>query len=86
MAADTKKYQEAISKINSYVKKVKEDCGNLKAAAQDCVDNTQNDEHAKKCSASMNSAVSKIQEQLTQLQKIAKNLQQEIERIQKAGA
>ena len=79
--ASDESYEAMISALGTYLTTVGEQCGIMSAAAQDCVDNTDEDPAAAKSAAKLNQNIVKINESAELIQKIAKALADELEEI-----
>lgn len=79
--ASDESYEEMINALGAYVGKIGEQCGVMSSAAQDCVDNTDEDPAAAKSAAKMGACVTKIGEAAETIQQIANALAQELEDI-----
>jgi len=79
--ASDESYEEMISALNTYLGTIGEQCNVMSAAAQDCVDNTDEDPAAAKSASRLNQNVARINEAAQSIQKIAQALAQELEDI-----
>ena len=86
MAAKDESYQEVISQLDAYIKKVEESCTTLESAAKDCVDNTDNDPAAARSSENLSKAIAKIQEQMPNIRAVMQAMQAQLERIHQAAS
>lgn len=84
--ADEQGYEEMINALQNFLTKAEENCNVMRQAAQDCVDNTEDDDNAKSLEEMMNTAVGKIEENFDSIDSIISALEEELERLQEIRA
>lgn len=77
--ADEASYEEMIQALQNYLKELNEHCETLSAAAQDCVDNMEEDVNSEKAAGRVQTCVGKISENFETIQGIIDGLQSELE-------
>ncbi len=83
--ADEQSYEEMISALQNFISEGDEECTTLDNAGRDCVDNTDGDPAAQKCSAKLQECTGKIRVAFQSIQGIIQALQQELEDIREAA-
>lgn len=83
--ADEESYEEMISKLQTFISDVEEQCGVMESAGNDCVDNTDNDPAAAKSNARLQQCVTGIRSATESIQGIISALQQELDDIRAAA-
>ncbi len=84
--ADEQSYEEMINALQTYMKNAQEECTAMQCAAQDCVDNTQNDPAAAKSSERLSKCLTDIGSALEDIQQVIAAMQEELEDIRNAAA
>ncbi len=84
--ADEQSYEEMIGSLQAFMSAVSEACGDMEAAGNDCVDNTDNDPAAEKSNARLQQCTARIRGTLETAQQVIGDLQQELEDIRQAAA
>lgn len=84
--ADEQSYEEMISALQNYASQVEEECNVMEAAGEDCVDNTDGDPAAEKCSSKLQICTSNIRAATQTILAIAAALQQQMEEIRENAA
>jgi len=77
---DTEAYEAVITSIQSFIDKATEDVEKMTKAAEDCVDNTEDDEAAQKAAGKINKCTAEIHAQLEVLQGVQSAMQKEVEK------
>jgi phage-related protein len=83
--ADEQSYEEMISALQSFITEGDEECTTLDNAGRDCVDNTDGDPAAEKCSARLQECTGNIRNAFQRIQGIIQALQLELERIRETA-
>lgn len=85
MAASEESYMEVISEISTYIGKLEESIEALRSAANECVENTDEDPAAVASNERLNQAIGKIEDQKPVLQQVIQAMNEELERIREAA-
>ena len=83
--ADEQAYEEVISQLQKLVNDGEEQCNALSSAGEDCVDNTDGDPAAEKCSEKLQSCVSNIRTALSEIEEVIQKLQAQLDTIREAA-
>jgi hypothetical protein len=83
--AEEQSYEEMIQILNNFVKNTQENCNVMIQAAQDCVDNTEEDDSVVALNLTMKAKVNIIENNFETINEIIAALEQEIEKIRKAN-
>ena len=84
--ANEQQYEEMISALQTFKTEAQEKCQTLTAVGSECVENTQNDPAAAKSNSSVQQCVGQIEAQLEEIDRIAQELADELDRIREAAA
>jgi len=84
--ADEQSYEEMISLIQTFLVNAEDECAVMESAGEDCVDNTEDDEVAKKANTKLVSCIADIRASFEQIRDIAVALQEELEDIRERAA
>ncbi len=76
-------YMEMIHALQLYKAQVTQTCGVMLKAADDCLDNTMGDASAVKTAKQLSACCKKIQPQLEEVERIAKDLTRELEELRR---
>ena len=79
--ADEQAYQEMMETLETLMQQINETCDAMRSAAQDCVDNTEEDANAQTAASKIDKSVNVIAENTEKIQKAIKYLQEEIDKI-----
>lgn len=85
MAASEESYREVISEISSFIGKLDQSIGTLSSAADECVENTDEDPAAVSSNERLKKAIGKIEDQKPILQQVIQAMNEQIERIREAA-
>lgn len=83
--ADEQSYEEMISELQNFISEGDEECTILDNAGRDCIDNTDGDPAAEKCSFKLQECTGNIRNAFQSIQGIIQALQQELEHIREAA-
>lgn len=76
-------YMEMIHALQLYDAQVTQICGVMLKAADDCLDNTMGDANAVKTAKELSACCKKIQPQLQEVERIAKELERELDELRR---
>ena len=83
--ANTESYSEVISLLQNYLNEAEEYCQSMEKAAQDCVDNMDEDPNAGKASAKLGECTSQIRQRFEAIQEVIQALSEELEDVNEVG-
>ena len=76
-------YMEMITALENFKKQVETQCEIMEKAGQDCMDNMEADENAQKTNEKLTNSVKAIRENYDTITKIAKALEEELEKVRR---
>ena len=79
--ADTESYEAVISLLQSFLGEADEYCQSMDKAAQDCVDNMDEDPNAEKAARKLGECTSKIRQNFEAIEGVIQALNEELQRI-----
>lgn len=83
VGADPRAYEEMINALQTFLSDAEEECTALESAAEDCVDNMEEDPVAEKACEKVNKCVSEIRGSFETIQGIIRALQEELDEIRR---
>lgn len=81
--SDEQSYQEMMDALSELMTQIGETCDAMSSAAEDCVDNTEEDVNAQKAAELTNKSIEVIKENAETISKVIQYLEEEIEEIRK---
>lgn len=84
--ADTESYEQMIQALQTFLSGLQEQCQAMKAAGEDCLDNTDQDDNVRPRVGELQECVGQIQSTFGTIEGIIQGLQQELQRILESGS